>query len=160
MDDNRLWNGKERFEEKNKEKPWHIKCSGLFLISIWNAIDTDDNGDKHESTSNDHNRKYGHGGLLYRYRFQKKETHSRKSVQKFVEGTLLPWILSIIIAGKEANGKKCSFWQPKFIRKALPQDVAVSSPHMITMRLFIRFSYRRASWPRHFIGYPFGTLRK
>ena len=60
------------------------------LVVLPYAIDTDDNGDKHESTSNDHNRKYGHGGLLYRYRFQKKETHSRKSVQKFVEGTLLP----------------------------------------------------------------------
>ena len=72
---------------KDKEKALNtLSAQGFFLISTWKnllvilpyAIDTDDNGDEHESTSDDHNRKHGHGGLLYRYRFQKKETHSRK----------------------------------------------------------------------------------
>ena len=89
---------KRALRKRTRKSPDTSSVQGFFLISIWKnllvvlpyAIDTDDNGDKHESTGNDHNRKHGHGGLLYRYRFQKKETHSRKSVQKFVEGTLLP----------------------------------------------------------------------
>ena len=82
---------------KDKEKALNtLSAQGFFLISTWKnllvilpyAIDTDDNGDEHESTSDDHNRKHGHGGLLYRYRFQKKETHSRKIRTKVCRDTL------------------------------------------------------------------------